>query len=179
MASITIVSGCPGTGKTTLCQRLASERAQGMHLVADAFYEAIANPIDPTRPESHQQNTTVTIATARAAGVFASGDYEVFIDGLVGPWFVPVFVRELLATGVPLHYVVLRAGLEETLARSEGRDKSVPERVVRRMHAAFADLGELERHALDCSGQSEAETLVELRRRHQADELLLDLALYA
>ena len=84
MASLTIVAGCPGTGKTTLASQLSTASPRGLHLVADMFYDFIEEVISPILPESHAQNTTVTIATARAAATFASrGGYDVFIDGVV------------------------------------------------------------------------------------------------
>ena len=53
MPSITIVSGCPGIGKTTLAEQLARDLENGMHLAAEAFLDAITSPIagdshDPT-----------------------------------------------------------------------------------------------------------------------------------
>ncbi len=179
MASITIVSGCPGTGKTTLAERLSAATSQGMHLVADAFYEAIASPISPILPESQQQNTTVTIATARAAGVFASGGYEVFVDGVVGPWFIPTFAGELVELNVSVEYVVVRAGLDETLRRSAARPQPALENVVRQMHAAFRDLGEFEKHAVDTSGCTLDETLKEVTKRRRRGEFRLELSRYS
>ncbi len=46
---------------------------------------------------------------------------------------------------------------------------------VRHMHAAFADLGEFEAHAVDTSARSPDETLAEFARRRAAGELRLDL----
>ena len=40
----------------------------------------IAEVISPILPESQAQNTTGTIATARAAAAFVSGGHDVFID---------------------------------------------------------------------------------------------------
>jgi hypothetical protein len=47
--------------------------------------------VDPTLPESHDQNTVVTRAATAAAGAFALGGYATIYDGVVGPWFLPTF----------------------------------------------------------------------------------------
>ena len=174
MPSITIVSGCPGIGKTTLAEQLARNLENGMHLAAEAFLDAITSPI---AGDSH--DPTVTIDTARAAGVFASGGRDVFVDGVVGPWFVPVFARELTSLGVSLDYVVLRAGSDETLARAGICEKPPSETIVRTMQAAFADLGELERHAVDTDGHTPQQTLAQVRRRGLSGDFQLDLARYS
>ncbi len=177
MASLTIVSGCPGTGKTTLAARLSEASEWGLHLAADTFYAFICRPISPILPESHEQNTTVTKALARAAAAFASGGYDVFVDGVVGPWFLPVFTSEFRPVEVPIDYVVLRAPLEETLRRATARPDAEKFSTdgVRHMHAAFADLGEFEAHAVDTGERSPDETLAEFARRRAAGELRLDL----
>jgi hypothetical protein len=40
-------------------------------------------------------------AAARAAGSFATDGYGVVLDGVFGPWFLPVVARELLPLRVP------------------------------------------------------------------------------
>ena len=175
MASITIVSGCPSTGKSTLAERLSSEAGAGMHLVADAFYEALADLPQPGRP-ALSEHKAVTVATAQAAGVFAAGGRDVYVDGVVIPWFLPAFVRALREVDAAVHYLVLRAGLDETLARSAGRDEPTPEDVVRRLHDAFSDLGAMERHVINTSGQTPDETLGLFKERQETGSLLLDVS---
>lgn len=65
MASIVIVSGCPGSGKTTLSHALARSQPSGVHIVSDVFYGFPAAPVDPTRKESHHQNTVIMRALRR------------------------------------------------------------------------------------------------------------------
>ncbi len=178
MASLTIVSGCPGTGKTTLAALLSTASPRGLHFVADVFYEFMEEVVSPILPESHAQNTTVGIATAGAAATFAAGGYDVFIDAVVGPWFLPVMAPELRPTGIPVDYVVLRAPLEETLRRARKRSdaEKFSAEGVRHMHAAFAELGQFDVHAVDTSNQSSVETFAEVGRRRCTGELRLDLA---
>lgn len=176
MSSVTIISGCPGTGKTSVASRLAAETPKGVHIESDLFYHFIPHRILPILPESKDQNVTVITAVARAAAAFAQGGYDVFLEGVFGPWFVPLLATELEPAGVPVDYVVLRAPLDVTLARSTRRDEPDLERIVRHMHRHFADLNELERHAIDTSSQTLDETVAEIIRRRPLEDFRLDLA---
>jgi predicted kinase len=142
MAPIVIVSGCPGSGKTTLARALSDADGRGVHIVSDLFYAFPSAPIDPTRPDSHAQNGVIMSALARAAGAFAEGGYRVFLDGVIGPWFLPV-LREELRSPSALAYLVLRVSEAEALRRVRARDGAGASARVRHMHAAFEQLGPL------------------------------------
>lgn len=173
MASIVIVSGCPGSGKTTLSGALAREADRGAHIRADVFYDFPARPLDPTLPASHHQNRVVVRALGRSARAFAEGGYDVVLDGIFGPWFLPV-LRDELGWVVPVSYVVLRASEREALRRVRGRDGPGGSARVRHMVRAFADLGPWRRHALDTEGRSAAEVLALARADLSRDRFRLE-----
>ena len=87
-------------------------------------------------------------AAASAAGRFAAGGYTVVYDGVVGPWFLPLFAA---VTGLDgLSYVVLLPSEAESLARVAGRSGhgfTDPE-ATRRMHREFAAAEVDPRHVL-------------------------------
>ncbi|MCZ7567090.1 MAG: AAA family ATPase [Ardenticatenaceae bacterium] len=174
-----IISGCPGTGKTSVAARMAEQSPRGVHIVSDLFYRFIAHRLLPILPESHDQNATVISAVARSVGAFAAGGYDMLVDGVIGPWFIPLVARELEPVGVAVDYVVLRAPLEVTLARAGNRQDPGAEQIVRHMHDQFAQLGTLERHAIETEGQSPDETVAEIRRRQRMGALRLELARHA
>lgn len=93
-----------------------------------------------------------------AAAEMAEGGYQVVIDGIVGPWHLPVVASVLDARGIDLDDVVLRPDLATCLGRARGRAE--PPRVpghpplaesapVRRMWDQFSDLGRYEEHVID------------------------------
>lgn len=173
---LAIVTGSPGAGKTTVCRLAARSDARGVHVVADVFYTFPAHPIAPVLPESHQQNSAAIAAACRTAAAFAERGYEVFLDGIFGPWFLPLIAAELAPAAVAADYVVLSLGLDEAIRRAAARPEPAAEAVVRQMHAAFADLGPFASHVVAVDGRTAAETLAEIRRRRAAGALALDLS---
>lgn len=147
MGSLAIVSGVPGAGKTTLTVTLAASRAAGLHLPSDVFYTFPAHPLDPTTPESHAQNVTVVRALGATCRAFVAGGYDVFLDGVLGPWLLDPLLEETRVSGVD--YVVLRADPSVAVDRVHRREGSGRSPAVRQMNTAFADLGPRERHVVD------------------------------
>lgn len=151
--AVIIVSGPPGAGKSTVSRALAGSFSRGVHLHTDDFWHAIvAGGIPPFLPESDDQNHTVVDACAAAAAAYAAGGYTTVVDGIVGPWMLDHYRDRC---GDDLHYVVLRPSRDVALARARARTAPgalVAEGPVLDLWDQFADLGELEPHALDNGG---------------------------
>lgn len=143
MSQIVIVSGPPGAGKSTVCEALCERYDRTVHLQTDDVYGWIRmGYAPPWKSGSADQNLVVSRACARAAVPFARSLYGVFIDGLISPVFLPVYVDELREAGVAIHYVVLLPSLEELMQRADGREKQIPgagREMFERMHAMFAE----------------------------------------
>jgi len=111
MGSLLVVTGPPGSGKSTVAKVLAEQVGPSALIEGDQFFAFLAHDaIQPWLPESHQQNTVVVSAAAAATGRFACGGFFTVYDGVVGPWFLPTFGA---ATGLAeLDYVVLMPTVE-------------------------------------------------------------------
>ena len=165
--TVTILTGPPGAGKTTVAALLGADADRPTAtLTTDIFYRSISTGfVPPYLAGSQRQNEVVAEAIVAATIAYARGGYDVVLDGVVGPWFLPPFRAAAAREGWDLAYVVLRPDLDATLARATGRaDAELRDpAAVRSMHAAFADLGDLEPHARDTSHEEPAATAAALR----------------
>jgi predicted kinase len=175
---IVIVTGSPGAGKTTVSARLAAQSPRGVHLEGDAFYRLVAHLIAPVLPESRDQNATIIRAIMRAAAAYCAGGYDVFVDGIFGPWFLPLVAHELAATVAEVEYIVLRLDPERAVHRA-GTRAAYPgdAAMVRQMNDAFARVGDYEGHVLDVGARAPHEVAAEIDRRRAARAFCLDLTL--
>ena len=178
MAPILILTGSPGAGKTTVAHALAAGGARGVHLEGDAFYRFLPHLVAPTLPESRAQNATIIRAIMRAAAAYAAGGYEVVVDGIFGPWFLPLVADELAPAGARADYVILRLD-EERAVRRAGARTAYPgdAAMARQMNAAFAAAGDHERHVIEVADRTARDVADEIARRRAQGEFRLDLAL--
>lgn len=151
---ILILTGSPGSGKTTAAAALAQKAGSPkVHLHADDFWAFIKHgAVAPHLPESHAQNTVVMDVLSRAVSAYAEGGYFVILDGIIGPWFLPAFD----GLAVPVHYVVLRPPLDVAIARclQRGGETLTDPAAIASLHEQFGLLGELEQHVLTLSNDT-------------------------
>jgi energy-coupling factor transporter ATP-binding protein EcfA2 len=149
MASLLVVTGPPGSGKSTVARMLANRFEPSALVEGDAFFGFLARgAIPPWLPGSNEQNDVVIQAAAAAAGRYVSGGYMTVYDGVVGPWFLPAFVA---ATGLGwLDYVVLLPAIEHCVERVGTRRGHgfTDETATRKMHEEFAQADVEPRHLI-------------------------------
>jgi predicted kinase len=181
MRRIVIISGPPGAGKSTVARRL-SQAADGplaMHVHTDDIYAYVTRGfVEPWRRESHDQNATLMNAMAAQAAVCATAGYEVFVDGIVGAWFLDPWLAVARAHGLDLRYVVVLPDLPTAIARATARtapgamtDATVVEQMWRVFEGQAVDPG----HVVDTTGQGPHETVTAVRQGLAAGRFRLTL----
>jgi hypothetical protein len=149
VSSLLVVTGPPGAGKSTAASLLAERFERSALVEGDAFFAFLRRgAIAPWLPGSRAQNEAVTQAAGAAAGRFAAGGMATVYDGVVGPWFLPVFAA---ATGLDrLDYVVLLPAVGRCVERVRSRTGHGfgDEAATRKMHHEFATARIAGRHVL-------------------------------
>ncbi|MGN0776892.1 MAG: AAA family ATPase [Candidatus Ventricola sp.] len=167
---IVIITGSPGTGKTTTASIVAQESdlEKSVHMHTDDFYHHLRKgAIPPHLPESNEQNVIVIEAFLEAAKRFARGGYDVIVDGIIGPWFLEPWLS-IVREGYEVHYIVLRADKEETLRRAIGRsklDRETNVELVETMWDQFEALGLYEKNVIDTTRLSVEDTVSAIKER--------------
>lgn len=103
---IIVITGAPGTGKTTTASVVAKESdlEKSVHMHTDDFYHYLSKgAIPPHLPESNEQNLIVIEAFLEAAKRYARGGYDVIVDGIVGPWFLEPWLN-IVQEHYEVHY---------------------------------------------------------------------------
>ncbi len=161
MLQVVILSGASGAGKSSVAEALCERYDRTVHLETDALYDWIRmGRWDRMRRESARQNRMIVRAAARAATAYAQDLYAVFIDGVIGPHLLPIYLEELRPAGVPVHFVLLRPSLDITLARVAPRDsaRKMIEEQHRVLHAQFERYGDFAGMTIDNSALTAQET---------------------
>ncbi|HET7724581.1 MAG TPA: AAA family ATPase [Propionibacteriaceae bacterium] len=118
MGEIIVVSGPPGSGKSTTAATVADRYDPSVLVVGDAFFSFLRRgAVQPWLPDADEQNRTVLAAAAAACGRLAQR-YTVVYDGVLWPPYAALFAAE---AGTAFHYAVLMPSLDVTLDRVRTR----------------------------------------------------------
>ena len=175
---IIVITGSPGTGKTTTASIVAkeSDMDKSVHMHTDDFFHYLSKgAIPPYLPESNEQNLVVIEAFLEAAKRYARGGYDVIVDGIVGPWFLEPW-KALAQEDYEVHYIVLRASKKETIKRALERsklDRKTNIELVETMWEQFSDLGVYESNVIDTTTFTIKDTVSAIKERGACGTSLL------
>jgi predicted kinase len=177
-----LLTGSPGTGKTTVAPLVADRHEPSVCLDLDWFFAKLRRgAMEPWRAEAHAQNRTVLHAAAEACTTFAADGYVCVAEGILYPNMVDLFAAAGGGRGVALHYAVLRAPIDVVQQRVVDR-KVEPQHfgaladaaVVDDLWAQFERQGVEERHLVDAGGRGPDDVAEEIDHRFRAGEFRLE-----
>jgi chloramphenicol 3-O-phosphotransferase len=155
-----VISGTPGSGKTSVSKALMGRFARGVHVPVDDLREwvvsGIAHPVPTWTQETTRQFALARGNAVRVALAYAEAGFAVAIDDVISAESFHADYAPCFGSLNP-HRVVLRPSLEVALHRSATRanknfDPAVLERVIRFL---YTDLEGMEVHGWQVIDSSE------------------------
>ncbi len=135
---VVLFGGPAGGGKSTLSERWTRSRPVAVRLDLDEIRQMIRGGfVDPqvVSPMQAEQYESCVRAVSMLARSFLGDGYDVAIEDVLEPEKFERLWRPLL-DGLPVEIVVIRPSLDETIRRSQAREKRVHEVHTRTQHGA-------------------------------------------
>jgi len=165
ISSLLILTGPPGSGKTTVAPLLAQRFAKSCVVESDWFWTTVVNGgIDPWLADAVPQNRAMIRASLSASARLANADYFTVLEGAIGPWHLDLVRDELQHVEFQVSYAVLRPSIDTCLTRAvrrveetRHRNALTAEGPIRQLYERFSDLDVFECHIVDTSDLTASE----------------------
>ena len=172
---VLLITGPPGSGKTTVADLVAASFPRSVHVEADRFFRFIRSGfIEPWRSESGEQNDAVMSVISSAAADYADAGYVTIVEGILIPdQYLERVADALHDRGLDVSVVMLRTDLATALTRAAGRSDEPlrnPE-AIEKIWTEFQGIDRLSRFEIDTQGRTTREAADSIGDRLAAGDL--------
>ena len=138
-----VISGTPGSGKSSVAVTLMQRFELGLHIPVDDLREwvvsGVAHPVPDVTPETNRQFALARRSAAQLAKIYSDNGFAVAIDDVIDPQNAATLIERPLSP-LTVYKVLLRPGLKEALKRNAERtqkafDTSVLINVIERIYS--------------------------------------------
>ena len=135
MTKTFIITGAPGVGKSTVCDKLAKSFPLGLHLECDWIYNMVKGGYTPPWDDNDRFLTKTMFKAAQATlKTYAQAGFETVVNYVFEEQELIDFVRGVSA---PITLAILHSNLATNICRDLPRQYSIGEERVKYYNAIF------------------------------------------
>jgi len=162
MSAITILSGPPGAGKTTIARELISlNKGALIYIEGDDFWKFIIESGKKTGFDNFKASMSAMLGASIA---YARNDFEVLLDFSIPPWYINKASELVKKRNIPLNYVIVRPALEICANRAATRKKGVIAEYNEQLTKLYRSFDELQQYIVE-ENEADARSVAERIKR--------------
>lgn len=158
--TIYIISGPPGAGKSTVCNKLMQRFPNGFHLQCDDIYNMVKGGYKAPWDDNDDRLKNLMFEGAhKLIETYAAAKFYVAVDYVFSLAQLQFFIAKI---SEPIVLSILLPSLKANLSRDQNRKWVVGENLVANYHSEFANIKSLSPYFIDTTAMAVDEVVEEI-----------------